>query len=199
MNEALKLHLEDVIGKFLQLFPPERREKVRADIYIAGGAIVSYLIKQPIVDYDFFIKTPEACESIRNYLRELGDNLAVTQNAVTRLLPTGEKLQVVTRFSGPPSRVFESFDFEHCKAYYDPATGELSYKEDIIGKMALVYTGIDNYPLNTLKRLVKFTKRGWNIDNESILALAMKLHTTNLSDPEVLREQKIGFYGSPLS
>lgn len=202
---AIKTRLSDVMSMFLKLFPAGL--KIKENVYVAGGAIVNLRTDTTVADYDFFIKSDEARDYIVTLLGDYFDTHAPddracelrahTQNGYT-LNFDGTIIQLVTRFTGPPERVFKSFDFEHCKAFYDYATGELVYNEELIMSKKLVYTGEDNYPLNTMKRLVKFIRRGYDIDNESVLALAKKLSAMDLEDETVLKEQLIGFYGSSL-
>lgn len=195
-----------VYKRFGSIMPTELGKYMLDNTYIAGGAIVNFLIKQPIADYDMFIVSDEARDRIRGWFVEQDWNQegrdwrikALTQNAVTVAFDSGEVIQLVTRFTGYPERVFKSFDFEHCKAYFVPSTDTLLYNEDMIMNKKLVYTGEDDYPLNTMKRLVKFIRRGWDIDNESILNLAKKMSRTKLDDPEIYKEQVIGFYGSSM-
>lgn len=196
-------HLSMVCGRVYSLWPiGDIQTAVERGTYIAGGAVVNTLLDIPVVDYDFFVRDEATRDLILTLFSTSGDLgcevRAKTQNGITLKLPTGEIIQIVTRFLGPPSRIFKSFDFEHCKAYFDYKDYSARYNVELIKKKLLVYTGEDDYPLNTLKRLVKFIRRGWTIENESIMNLALKLSKTNLTDPAVRAEQSIGFYGSSM-
>jgi hypothetical protein len=198
--------MDKMFDKFASIFPMPLQVEVRKNVYIAGGAIVNFLLGVPVADYDLFIVEDAVRDSMRAWFKEQEWNdesrgwriKAMTENGVT--LDFGGDLiyQVVTRFTGKPERVFKSFDFEHCKAFYVPASQHYHANEDLILNKKLVYTGDDDYPLNTMKRLIKFIRRGWDIDNENVLNLAKKMSRTNLDDPAVYKEQTIGFYGSSM-
>jgi hypothetical protein len=200
-DDMLKEHQELVFREFLELLPEGLRGKARSEIFVAGGAIVNYVLNSPIADYDYFIKTDEGAAILREALVVGGFPLkAQTENALTIVLPSGHVVQLVTRFTGEPARVFKDFDFEHTKCFYDFATTELVYNGDVIRNRKLIYTGEkDRYTLNTLKRMAKFVRRGWNIDNASIINLHKACHNRDLNDPDEMAVQSIGFYGSSFS
>ena len=129
----------------------------------------------------------------------------VTQNAVT----VSRKVQVITKFIGTPEEVASTYDFEHCKAYWRPnpaaknpyESGEITYLgnslECISNKHLSYNAGATYYKLCAMIRMLKFTKRGWEIDPGSLLALAKDLQTIDLTNPDVLAEQLKGFYNVP--
>lgn len=207
MDANLKRWLRVALTQFLGRFPESDRERVKNSVYIAGGSIVNYLLSEDVKDFDFFVKTEEQCNWIRDYFANHPDKKSIglrarTMNAITLEfsdLYREPAIQVITRFFGPPERVFTTFDYEHCKCYYDFQTDELHYNEEVILKKQLRYTGEkDKYSLNTLKRLVKYTNRGWKVDNESLVNLHKSCAKNDLNDPEVMKELAGGFYGSSM-
>lgn len=196
---SLKTHLDVILNEVIQLFPEHVQETLREEFYIAGGAIVSYLQNEPISDYDIFVRSLTGVLVVNRYSHTLQGLKTSTENAVTvELKGPKAPAQIITRFHGEPKRIFESFDYEHCKAYYVSSTRELVYNKDLIVNKKLRYTGEDSYPVNALSRMAKYISRGYKIDKESVLNLAMKLSKTNLDDPKVYSDQLIGFYGSSL-
>lgn len=214
-ENEIKLKLRAITNRILDCLEEGTRAKVANLIYIAGGAIVSLALGEEPQDYDVFCDDDKTADAFRDiwknkdfpYKAEL---LANTKNAVTFKLNTGEVIQVVTRFTGPPSRVFESFDYEHCKCYYYQSywSGALQietpeilvYNRELIEQKTLVYTGEkDKYCLNTLKRMHKFVSRGWVSDNASILNLYRAIQNSPpIDDPIEHAAQSIGYYGSSL-
>lgn len=199
-NLELKNHLDSVFNELLQLFPQAFHDDLYKNMYFAGGCIVNFLLGKPIVDYDMFIKSADVRDSFKTYMQEvtLLEVIANTQNAVTFRLNSGAIVQVVTRFTGETDRIFASFDFEHCKSFYDIAQGTFGYNADLIADMKLVYTGEkDEFTLNTLKRLCKFVSRGWTPDNQSIINLHRAIQNRpHIDNAEERQMQTIGFYGS---
>lgn len=199
--DYIKNHLDGISGHILGTLPEDARVWAAQALYFAGGCIVSLAQGAQPVDYDIFITD----EYVRDYVVQVLSGYsgvavqikAKTENAITLTLPTGQVVQIVTRFTGPPERVFSTFDYEHCKAYYVPHTRQLHGNWDLILDKKLVYTGEkDQFTLNTLKRMVKFVRRGYVPDNESLVNLHKAIHKQDLNDPEVHRAQTIGFYGS---
>lgn len=201
--------LNNAMRDFLEVFPDEDTKAEAAEcLYFAGGCIVNLLLDLPVVDYDLFITEAERGEALKEYFAthkvpQAFSVKARTENAVTLLhTPSGRVYQLVTRFTGPPDRVFTTFDFEHCKAYYMPtkvpAATAWSANEDIIRAKKLVYTGKkDVFTLNTMKRMCKFVARGWVPDNESILNLHRAIQNRpHIDTPAECAAQKVGFYGS---
>ncbi len=213
--DEIKARLRGVVVQVLRVLPPDQREKVAGKIYIAGGAIVSLVLGETPVDYDIFVDDVETADRFRNAaglaVNVSSEVLARTENAITWKLATGEVVQVVTRFTGPPSRVFDSFDYSHCKCYYRPAhylgavqeevAAELVYDPELIKQKSLHYDGIkDEFALNTLKRGFKFASRGWLTDNESVINLYRTIQKSpSIDEPAERRKQTIGFYGSSLT
>ena len=179
--------------------PLEVFEIIEQNAYIAGGAIVSLALNEIVHDIDIFFKGADSAQKVKQYFKECDSPYvkALTDNGITFRASTGV-FQFVTRFTGPVDRVFTSFDFEHCKAYFDLATHDLVYNKDIIYNKKLVYTGEDEYPVNTLKRLVRFVRRGWRPSNDTILNLATKLNSIDFKSEEGRAQQLIGFYGSSM-
>ena len=84
------------------------------------------------------------------------EQLCITENATT----LKNNIQLITKHTGTPDDVRATFDFVHCKPYYDSLTHKL-------------YISPEQYHLNMEKklkptktkivqgRIKKFTDRGW--------------------------------------
>lgn len=214
-NAEIMQKLQEMCDRVLRLLPEKLRGSVTNSIYVAGGAIASLVLDETPVDYDIFCEDRETAETLRGWVTSYEalnsgiEVLANTLNGVTFKLGTGEVVQVVTRFTGPPARVFTSFDFVHTKVYFTPQRyyegvqtpipAELCIpNRGVIEKKWLRYDGAkDVFTLNTLKRAFKFVARGWEPDNN----LCVNLHRAIQNRPHIDREpeateQRCGFYGS---
>lgn len=201
-DDVIKQQLLLAMDRFLKHLPADVQDTIIKNGYIAGGAVVSLVLDEKINDYDLFFKTEGAVAVIKTFFdtpKQLGNISikAVTVNGITIVLEeTGEVFQLVTRFYGDTNRVFTTFDFTHCRAFFDLNSHDLMYHKDVIEAKKLVYDGIDQYPVNALKRMVRFVKRGWEPDNETILNICDKLSSLDLKDEKVRSNQLIGFYGT---
>lgn len=203
-DDVIKKHLIEINDLLVAALPIELRDEFIKDAFIAGGAIVNLVLGETPNDYDYFVKTAELNKKLKDHfnVNPITPHYlvkAITENGITFELLTNEKLvdiQIITRFIGPIERVFTSFDYEHCKAYFDLHTHNLYYKKSIIMNKELIYTGKDGYPVNALKRLVRFVRRGWKPNNETIINLADTISALDMKCPAVRSNQLIGFYGS---
>ena len=113
----------------------------------------------------------------------------VSQNAISLT----DDIQIVTRFSGTPEEIHETFDFIHATNYFtfkDGLVTNLPAMESLISK-DLKYQG-SHYPLTSIIRIKKFLKRNWTINAGELLKIMFQISEYNLKDVEVLEEQLIG-------
>jgi hypothetical protein len=112
----------------------------------------------------------------------------------TNAISLSDDMQIVVRFWGEPQDIHETYDFEHCKAYWTSWEREVvipaSVYEAVINK-TLVYAG-SKYPICSLFRLRKFIGRGWTINAGQILKIAWQVSELDLTDIDVLEDQLIG-------
>jgi hypothetical protein len=116
----------------------------------------------------------------------------VTENAIS----FRNGLQIMTEMhSGDPQHVTKRFDFKHATAYYDFKTDKLHISKaalDAILQKKLVYNSHNTKPYPALmdsitsKRIAKFRKRGWSIENQYEMfvkgALMKSLFSDKVSD-----------------
>jgi len=112
----------------------------------------------------------------------------ITKNAITLT----DKIQLITKFTGEPCDVVKNFDWAHLRSYYkypklhlDPDVYRLITEKD------LVYTG-SAYPLSSMIRMQKYTKKGWKINAIDQLKIALEMAKYDLTDLEILKEQMTG-------
>jgi hypothetical protein len=119
----------------------------------------------------------------------------ISDNALTmEIKGLDAKVQCIFRFIGQPTDVLQSFDFAHCRFFYDPAIDEI--KGSVVGLSALatkqlVYEG-SLFPLTSLLRVKKFVKRGWTLDPLQQLLILQNAIKFDWSDREVVLDQLKG-------
>ena len=104
-----------------------------------------------------------------------------------------DDLQIVIRFWGEPNKVHESYDFVHATNYWTYDEGLVTNKDalECILTKQLKYKG-SHYPVTSILRFKKFTKRNWNIGAGEALKIVFQCSQLDLTDIDVLEEQLIG-------
>lgn len=124
---------------------------------------------------------------------------STTENALTCKLLNNNRvvektIQFITRFTGSPEEVTGKFDFKHCQSYYDVKTTTFKVVETLITNKELLFNEKSPYPVNALKRMLKFVKQGWIIDDNQLLKISKGIALLDLTDPKVVQEQSTGLY-----
>lgn len=142
-------------------------------MFISGGCFASLLRYEEPNDFDVYTKDISAWEQMKAFLLENKDHILdidekysdfygqdgkmITANAIT----LKNKFQFIHKIYGEPNFVRQSFDFVHCKPYYDCDEDKLyiSYEQydACINKKLIV----NNTKAVTVHRTEKFTKMGY--------------------------------------
>ncbi|MCK5632271.1 hypothetical protein KAH94_00820 [bacterium] len=112
----------------------------------------------------------------------------------TNAITLSQGIQLVVRFYGNPEEIHDTFDYEHCKAYYDFSKKNLQVPKDVyelVVNKVLRYTG-SKYPVCSVFRLRKFISRGWKINAGQLLKISMQISQLNLTNIDVLEDQLVG-------
>lgn len=142
--------------------------------FISGGSIVSLLLNEPVNDYDMYFTNETTMNFFTDWVTAKTNNKMVqdvnanydgfllkgkviTPNAITLT----NKFQMITVLCGEPKIVTDTFDYEHCRAFYVPAEDKLFISPNTytcIMNKKLVKHG----PERKHSREDKFIKRGWS-------------------------------------
>ena len=164
-----------------QIEDPNIQGFIANQCYLAGGCIRNFIMGLPINDIDIYFRTEEYANMFRDlwtkrkysndriFKKDVGC-VADTYNAITfkeiSNLSTTVPFQFVIKTGGTPEKiVFETFDFENCMGWYDPVSNTI----DILVMMKslesgeLIYNSKSSDPLNSIRRLIKFQKMGFEI------------------------------------
>lgn len=144
-------------------------------------------------------------DQIKLYFRSASGGMRVNEKMAPELLnytpvffspnaiSLSNQLQIVLRFVGDAEHIHKNFDFIHPTNYFTYKEGfvrNLAAVESILTKQ-LRYQG-SYYPVTSIIRAKKFTKRGFNISAGELLKIMFQISKLDLSDPNVLEEQLIG-------
>jgi hypothetical protein len=180
-------------------------------IIVAGGFIRSYYAGENIADLDLYFREKG---HLQETLLELTDNGWIetfkTDRAIS--LRKDEKIiQLISYAYGEPDEIINIFDFTICSAamtitrhkIQDDTSDEPSielkgrlvlhddYFEHLAGRI-LVFTSTP-LPLSSLKRVIKFLKRGYSICDENIIKIAEAIfRQVNFDDEGNLTEHLAG-------
>lgn len=148
---------------------------------VCGGFVRSFYAGMIPNDMDLYFQRPDQADhAIQILTKAYGEPTFVTPRAVSFITGKRHLVQVIKFTFGPPEQILEAFDFTVCQAAYCPnppdpnADGPMVYLsprffEDLAARV-LIFTG-SAMPLSSLKRAFKFTRQGFGICDENIIAL----------------------------
>ncbi len=183
--------------------------------FITGGCFKALYSGEPVNDFDFYFKTKESAEKFMELIDKGLEKPASdpftnqekfklafkhkSQFALSFNLENNTKIQFITKYYGTPEKVVGNFDFAHCTNYYDLATDSFVFDENKLKDKKLVFNPTATHPINALKRMQKFIKQGWAIEDDELMKISVAISALNLSNPEVFEEQSAGMYISDKS
>lgn len=177
MKKQIKIHLNIVfqeIEAFLGFKPK---------CYIAGGSIASIVLHEIPKDYDVWFELPD-------YFHEV-DKAIVNPHkrskyATTVILSSGKVIQFVQNRMGVPKALVPQFDFKHAQSYYTQED-ELFVDIDFINSRTLTLAGRFDHPINTMERVLKFSKRGYYVPFETLQTIMLEI---NKMSPETIKNMQ---------
>jgi len=152
--------IHEIIKPFMPDFIP-------GDYIITGGIFASLLNNEPIVDCDVFLN-----KNVKHMVEESSDakdgkySSSFTNEkilGVESVTVEGMAVQFIYTDYETPKDIVDSFDFTHCRIYYDPLENVLMISEKMFqlikGKRLLIddVSNADQY------RVRKYKEKGWNV------------------------------------
>jgi hypothetical protein len=166
----------------------------RSGGWLAGGFIREVIAGGQASDYDLFVHKFLQPKALAEQLQSLidGSYLHESENACT-LISDHLPIQIISRWQfTDPAEVRDTFDYTVCKAvvYWDRGAGEwMSRCDDAfypdLAARRLVYTGSDE-PEASLLRMIKFIRRGYNIQVDSLSRLLADIGRNGGDKAEIL-------------
>jgi hypothetical protein len=154
-------------------------------VYLCGGIIRAHFDFTDILDIDVYFRNHRIRKSFIEALRSTGGFKEYeTDNALTFTSEDETIIQACT-LTGTPYELIKSFDFTAIQMAVSLDKGHLFYSPsaaiDAINEV-LVYTGSTN-PLGSLKRAIKYSKKGYKVTNETLARILHDISKNNdLSD-----------------
>ena len=168
---------------------------------ICGGAITSIFTKSKVNDLDFYFRDLKYLETVINQLMFEGWEMTLRSDNCFNLKhkETSKKIQLITRFTGTPEQIFDSFDYTICKGAYCFVDKQFYLHPRFlpdIAKKELVYDwsshSASQYPICALYRSLKYQRRGFKMPGKSIILLALHIHRLEIETYQELREHLMG-------
>ena len=167
--------------------PKDVREAMKIlPLFLGGGFIRETIGGGEVKDIDMFGTSKEALNVIAATISEKREGYSfATDNAITLLSPPRLPLQFITRWCyDDPVKVAESFDFTVCQAviWYDQrkvrwqsAISEHFYADLAARRLVYTYPVREEEAGGSLMRVIKFARRGYNIQAPSIAGVVTRL------------------------
>lgn len=201
----------------LQNFIPKKMIELlkKHNGYVASGAITSVFTRKDINDLDLYFESTKdldafisACKMDKRYLakvdsenmpdvykRSMKDMMMTyqTTNAIS-FLYCKRKFQVIKKFTGRPEEIFDHFDFTINMGAWMPDGVFWLYKDffEDLAKRRLMINVNTFYPISTVVRVFKYIRKGYTIAGTEILKIMLQVHSLELSNFGVLKEQLEG-------
>lgn len=166
---------------------------------LAGGAINSLFSGRAVSDLDLYLKDVTTFEALQKDLEQHGyKTVFTTDNAVT-MTRKGKKrtyeIQIITRFSGTPQDILDTFDFTIVQGLYDFTTSKFHFAPNFLKHIAqrkLVYSGKSKYPICALYRTKKYGERGYRLPGTTIVQISLAIHALEIKTFGDMKEQLMG-------
>lgn len=181
--------------------------------FIAGGAILSLVTKQPIADYDVY---PKNSQGLSNALAELmHDHSSFVVNMSDRAITF--KVNDVTDREGnrmivqimifdwfeTAEKIFEFFDFTVCMAAFECDQNDYVFHSEFypdVASKTLRFNPKTRYPLASLIRTSKYRTKGYQIGKFEFAKIAIAVANSGVPKSwEELEASLGGVYGRQIS
>lgn len=163
--------------------------------FVAGGFIRAHYAGERPNDMDLYFRSQRDFEAALSRIKDFSEweGVVETDRAIT-LRNNGKIIQLIRFTYGEPEELISEFDFTICAAALEimddietPPEGveylHERFFEDLAGRV-LTYTG-SRMPLASLKRVIKYVKRGYHICDENIIKIAESIaQAVNFDDQE---------------
>jgi hypothetical protein len=167
---------------------------------LAGGAINAIYSGRKVKDLDIYLRDTGNLDAVKEYMAEcFGAPVYETANALTyrRKGRDGKKLdvQIITRFSGTPREILNTFDFTIVQGSFDFQTETFLLDDNFLPDIAsrvLRYTSTSHFPICALIRTKKYQERGYVLVNSTILAISFAINRLDLKTYKNVKEQLLG-------
>lgn len=172
-------------------------------VMLCGGTINSIFSSRKVNDLDFYVQdnNDNQIGDLIKIMKEVYNYTVVhtSDNAIT-LTRKGHKgtifeIQFITRFTGSPQYILDTFDYTIVQGVFDFKTNKFVLSDRFlvdVAKRQLVYTNTSQYPICALYRTKKYIERGYTISGANLVAISLSIHALKLETYKDLKDQLAG-------
>lgn len=179
MSDELKTKIAEWLGPY---------DLPISNAIIAGGWLRDFFAGERPKDLDLFFENGEDLAKVETYLLEKGFREELrTDNAVSivgrGLWGRTILVQLINYRFDTPEGHLAGFDFtvSQCALHKGEVISHKDFFEHLAGRK-LVYTQEYKTPALMLRRLVKYTRKRYNIDNEQCILIAQAIKDHDISE-----------------
>lgn len=175
--------------------------------YLAGGALTSIFTNKEVNDLDIYFPTKtkmfrfvsEMFKPTSYGLSEMGQFECIATAITDKSIVCKDRVQLVIADTfKTPQDIFDCFDYTINMAAYSFATEEFTFHPKFFEHLAqrkLVFNTGTRFPLVSLFRVDKYTKRGYSISKQELSKLCLAINKLKLESWEDLASHLGGLYG----
>ena len=170
--------------------------------FLAGGAVRSVFASEKISDFDIFFPSEKAfSDCIAEIAGELDSNddlkynFTKTDSAWSHFSDKKQHFQLICAVFGTPEEILSKFDFTVCMGVWIPSTSNFILDDLFLKHIAqkrLCYNIGSDYPICSLWRVIKYTKKGYKLPAIDSIKLALKIHSLKITTQAEFKKQLMG-------
>jgi len=161
--------------------------------FLAGGAIRSVFASERINDFDIFFNSKAQFEKCIDALPDY--QFTKTTSAWSYFTDEKQHFQLICAVFGEVEKIIEDFDFTVCMGAWIPRTTNFYLNEHFLKHLAqkrLCFNVKAEYPICSLWRVLKYTKRGYKLPAIEAIKLALRIHSIKLETHADFKKQLMG-------
>lgn len=179
IKEKLNFQLNDIALEILNV--------IQGMGYLAGGAIKDLYLKQDLpIDYDIFLLDIYYNSKVIQQLKDIGYQIEKESSCAVTLRRDNIIVQIVKIWKGIPEKVLSYFDFSICRIATDGINlwKDENFEKDIKDKKLIINKC--QRPYQQMLRIIKYLKKGYNIDLKEIIKVFHAYKNSSIEDIEYL-------------
>lgn len=161
--------------------------------FVAGGAVRSIFASEKISDFDIFFPRKNDLE---NCLKQLTDyHFTQTDSAYSHCTDKKQMFQLICATFGRPEEIISKFDFTVCMSAWIPQHNTFCFDEYFMKHVAqkrLCFNVNADFPICSLWRVLKYTKKGYKLPAVEAIKLALRIHSIQINCHDDLKRQLMG-------
>lgn len=167
---------------------------------VAGGAILSLMEHREINDIDVFFPSLEAVQEALVRAKAIPGFKSVYNNATACMFTIGDSVPInfiKKRFFHSFHDLFDDFDFTCTMIGFDCRFCMVEHHigfDDAFENKKIVFNHQNRYPLTSLKRVLKYQKRGYSIADSEIELMGMAIAAIDIKTGEDFVHHVGGMY-----